>query len=63
MGGLPLFQPDYLYFSLTTMTTLGYGDIAPLKPFARIWSTLEAVTGTLYSALLIARLVGLYRRN
>ena len=54
---------DYLYFSLTTMTTLGYGDIAPLKPFARIWSTLEAVTGTLFIALLIARLVGIYRRN
>ena len=60
--GQPLWA-DYLYFSLTTMTTLGYGDIAPLKPFARIWSTLEAVTGTLYIALLVARLVGIYRRN
>ncbi len=54
---------DYLYFSLTTMTTLGYGDFAPLKPFARIWSTLEAVTGTLFIALLVARLVGIYRRG
>ncbi len=61
-GGQALWS-DYLYFSLTTMTTLGYGDIAPLKPFARIWSTLEAVTGTLYIALLVARLVGIYRRN
>ena len=54
---------EYLYFSLTTMTTLGYGDIVPLKPFARVWSALEAVTGTLFIALLIARLVGIYRRN
>lgn len=54
---------DYLYFSLTTMTTLGYGDITPIKPFARIWSTLEAVAGTLFIALLIARLVAIYRRN
>ena len=61
-GGQALWS-DYLYFSLTTMTTLGYGDIAPLKPFAQIWSTLEAVTGTLFIALLIARLVGIYRRN
>ncbi len=54
---------DFLYFSLTTMTTLGYGDITPIKPFARIWSTLEAVAGTLFIALLIARLVAIYRRN
>jgi hypothetical protein len=53
---------EALYFSLTTLTTLGYGDIAPLRPFARIWSTLEAVTGSLYIAILIATLVGMYRR-
>lgn len=61
---LPKGSEDWshlLYFSLTTLTTLGYGDIAPLSPFARIWSTLEAVTGTLYIAVLIARLVSLYR--
>ncbi len=55
------WQP-FLYFSLTTITTLGYGDIAPVSPFARIWSTLEAVTGVLYIAVLIARFVSLYRR-
>ena len=53
---------QFLYFSLTTLTTLGYGDIAPTTPFARIWSTLESVTGVLYLAVLIARLVGLYRK-
>lgn len=61
----PVIAADWsqlLYFSLTSLTTLGYGDITPLSPVARIWSTLEAVTGVLYIAILIARLVSLYRR-
>ena len=52
---------QFMYFSLTTLTTLGYGDITPISPFARIWSTLEAVVGTLYIAVLVARLVGMYQ--
>ncbi|MEZ5905304.1 MAG: potassium channel family protein [Geminicoccaceae bacterium] len=56
----PYFH-QFLYFSLTTMTTVGYGDITPLNPFAQIWATMEAVVGTLYMALLVARLVGLYQ--
>jgi hypothetical protein len=56
----PFFHQS-LYFSLTTLTTLGYGDITPLSPFAQIWATLEAVVGTLYIALLVARLVGMYQ--
>ncbi len=59
-GKIPL--PNFLYFSLTTLTTLGYGDITPLKPFARIWSTLEAATGVLYTTVLVARLVAIFRR-
>lgn len=52
---------DLIYFSFTTLTTLGYGDIAPLSPVARIWSNLEAITGVLYLAVLVSRLVSLYR--
>ena len=52
---------DLLYFSFTTLTTLGYGDITPASPVARIWANLEAVTGVLYLAVLVARLVSLYR--
>ena len=52
---------QFLYYSLVTLTTLGYGDITPVTAAARIWSALEAVTGTLYLAVLIARLVSLYR--
>ena len=52
---------EFLYFSFTTLTTLGYGDMIALHPVARVWSTLEAITGGLYIAVLIARLVSLYR--
>jgi hypothetical protein len=52
---------QFLYFSLATLTTVGYGDITPVRPFAQIWATLEAVVGTLYMALLVARLVGVYQ--
>ena len=49
-----------LYFSFATITTLGYGDVAPLTPLARTWAILEAVCGSMYLAVLISRLVGLY---
>lgn len=48
-----------LYFSLTTLTTTGYGDIVPLHAAARSLATLEAVTGQLFPATLLARLVTL----
>ncbi len=52
---------EFLYFSLTTITTLGYGDIVPVGPTVRIWATLEAATGVFFMALLVARLITLYR--
>jgi Ion channel len=48
-----------LYFSLTTLTTVGYGDIVPVDPFARSLSNLEAIIGQLYLAITVARLVTL----
>jgi hypothetical protein len=51
-----------LYFSLTTITTLGYGDISPITPFARLWATLEAAVGLLYVAILVSRLVSEFQR-
>jgi hypothetical protein len=48
-----------LYFSFTTLTTLGYGDILAVHPLARSLSNLEAVIGQLYPATLLARLVSL----
>ncbi|MDN7024076.1 two pore domain potassium channel family protein [Methanoculleus sp. FWC-SCC1] len=52
-----LAYPDYLYFSFVTLATLGYGDITPLTDQTRSLAMLEAVTGVLYTAVLIARLV------
>ena len=50
-----------LYFSLVTLTTLGYGDIVPLTQQARVFAALEAVTGVLYMAITVARLVAAYK--
>ena len=47
------------YFSLVTITTLGYGDILPVHPFSRTLATVEALVGQLYPAILLARLVSL----
>jgi hypothetical protein len=48
-----------LYFSLTTLTTTGYGDIVAVDPFARSLANLEAVLGQFYLAITVARLVTL----
>ncbi len=48
---------SWTYFSFVTLATLGYGDIVPVHPIARSLATAEAITGQLYLAILIARLV------
>ena len=48
------------YFSFVTLSTVGYGDITPVSKIARTLAAMEAMTGLLYVAVLIARLVGLY---
>jgi hypothetical protein len=48
-----------VYFSLVTLTTIGYGDITPVSPQARILSALEGLIGQLFLAIIIARLVAL----
>lgn len=49
-----------LYYSLVTMTTLGYGDIVPASSSARMFAAVQALMGQLYLAVLVARLVGLH---
>ena len=49
-----------IYYSLVTMSTLGYGDIIPTSSSARACAALQAVVGPLYLTVLVARLVGLH---
>jgi len=49
-----------MYFSFTTLMTVGYGDITPVADVARMLAMLEAMTGTLFVGVMIARLVSLY---
>ncbi len=53
-------QDNLHYFSFVTLTTTGYGDTLPISPLARSLAILEALTGVLYLAVLISRLVGQY---
>ena len=47
------------YFSFVTMTTLGYGDITPASEPARAMVMIQTVSGQVYLAVLVARLVGI----
>jgi len=53
----------FFYFSLVTMTTVGYGDMAPLTTEAQTLATLEALIGQIYLTILVARLVGMFLMN
>ena len=57
---VPFPWQTFVYYSYATLTTLGYGDILPVTFWARSVATLEAVVGVLYTAVIVARLVGLY---
>ena len=65
LTNLPPLHGDFavsgnlIYFSFVTLTTTGYGDIAPLHPFARSLANVEAIVGQIYPATLLARLVTL----
>lgn len=49
----------YMYFSLTSITTLGYGDLAAVTPLGRLLATTEAVIGQVYLVTFVAMIVGL----
>lgn len=51
---------NMLYFSFTTLTSTGFGEILPIDPFARSMANLESVLGQLYLAILLARLVTMH---
>lgn len=49
----------YIYYSFVTLTTLGYGDITPVRPLAGAVTYIEAVFGVFYIAILVGTLIGL----
>lgn len=62
-SGAPLSEqqliPVLIYFSLTTLSTIGFGDITPITLQARYAAVAEGITGQFYLAILVARLVGM----
>lgn len=65
-GGAPLqasnpqqLFPVFVYFSLTTLSTVGFGDITPMTLQSRYAAVAEGITGQFYLAILVARLVGM----
>ena len=56
----PLNLIDLIYFSFSTVTTTGFGDIVAVGEKAKMVATLEGIFGQLFIAILIAKLVGVY---
>jgi hypothetical protein len=63
VGGIPSSAETHpetiFYFSFVTLTTVGFGDVTPVHPLARSLAMMEALTGQLFPAILIARLVAM----
>jgi len=65
-GSFPAFSDGYwrnntapaLYFSYTTLTSVGFGDIVPTEPLTRHLAYMQAITGQLYLAIVVASLIG-----
>ena len=54
---------DWIYFSFCTLSKLGYGDIVPTSRMSRSLAIGEAITGQMYLAITIARLVAMQVRR
>lgn len=52
---------EFIYFSLVTLTSLGYGDITPATPIPRLLAGIQAAVGTIYIAVFIGQIVGRFR--
>jgi voltage-gated potassium channel len=49
---------QFTYYSMVTLTTVGYGDITPEQPVARFLAYMEGLTGIFYTTILVASLIG-----
>jgi len=62
-GAMTDRHSELLYFSLVTLSTIGYGDIVPLHGEVRMLAAPEGVTGVLYIAITVALLVSAYKQQ
>ncbi len=60
-GNVPIQHSDFLFFSYTTLTTTGYGDLVPASDLGRMLSGLEMMIGQVFLVTLVAGLVSLWR--
>ena len=51
-------KAGFIYFSMITMTTVGYGEITPAASLTRILTGMQAIVGTMFVAIFIGRIVG-----
>jgi hypothetical protein len=68
LQGFPFFgteqaSPTYMYFSLATLTTIGYGDVTSQSNVGHLLSTSEAIIGQIYLVSFVAMLVGLFAQQ
>lgn len=59
----PANGTDFLYFSMVTLSGVGYGGIVPLNRFVRLVASLESMAGIFYVAVVVARLAGIFHRK
>lgn len=57
----PADGTTFLYFSMITLSSVGYGEILPVNPFVRLVAAFESMTGIFFIAVVVARLVSSYR--
>jgi voltage-gated potassium channel Kch len=61
--GQPEPSTSFMYFSIVTVTTLGYGDLTPATNLARLLATTEAVVGQVFLVTFVAMIVGLLAQD
>ncbi len=59
----PMRWRNLLYYSFTTLTTTGYGDVTPASTQAQSISIIEGIIGVLFIAVFVARLIGMYNHK
>lgn len=60
LNGQPATSSTYLFFSYTTLTTVGYGNLVPANELGQMFAMLEALLGQVYLVIIVARLVSLW---